>query len=132
MVMRMARKTKHRKTKRRQSKRRQMKRKQTRKTYHKRERKSQKKKNLRGGLFNPIEVRILVKKLEEIGFTKEEIPDIMDKLHLGSQPFSRDNLAQIFNQTDGMNKEQFRAWLETDYALIAEHADTDYDSQLSD
>lgn len=86
------------------------------------------KKKYYGGKFNPKDTNILINKLEEMGFTEDEIPKIMDELHLGAHYFSGTDLKQLFNQMEGMNKEQFKTWLKNQYSFIAEDDETDYES----
>jgi hypothetical protein len=119
--------TKHRKYKKRQikyktSKQRSLKRRQTKK------RRSHKIKKLYGGMFNPEEKIVLVAKLREIGFNNDELPEIMEKLDLGSQQFAGDNLRQLISQIEGMSKMDFREWLERQYPFFVEDVETDYES----
>jgi hypothetical protein len=116
-------KSKHRRvSKRRQTKHRQTKHRQTKK------RRSHKMKKQHGGMFNSEEKVFLVAKLREIGFNNDELPEIMEKLDLGSQQFAGDNLKQLISQIQGMNKEQFKLWLEEQYPFFVEDVETDYES----
>jgi hypothetical protein len=81
-----------------------------------------------GGMFNPEEKVVLVAKLREIGFNNDELPEIMEKLDLGSQQFAGDNLRQLISQIEGMNKENFKQWLEDQYPFFVEDVETDYES----
>ena len=128
MVMQKSRQTRRGQTKRTQTKRKRVKRKQTRKIHYKRKRNSQKYKKIYGGKFNPKDRTILMEKLESMGFTEEEISEIMDKLDLGSHYFSGNDLRQLLNQIEGMNKQELKTWLETHYSFIAEDDETDYES----
>lgn len=115
-------KSKKRQIKYRKSKQRSMKRRQTKK------RRSYKMKKHYGGMFNPEEKVVLVAKLREIGFNNDELPEIMDKLDLGSQQFAGDNLRQLVSQIEGMNKVGFKQWLEDQYPFFVEDVETDYES----
>ena len=128
MSIRKSRQIKRKQSKYKQSKRKLSKKKQTNKVRYQRKKNIQKTKKYLGGMFNSYEKKVLVEKLEEIGFTKNEIPDIMKKLDLGSQQFSGDNLRQLISQISGMDKERFNEWIEAEYSQIAEDVETDYES----
>jgi hypothetical protein len=110
-------KRKHKHTMRKQSKRRQTK-----------KRVSYKMKKYYGGKFNSEEKIFLIAKLKKIGFNEHELPAIIKELDLGSQQFSGKNLKQLTDQIDGMNKEQFKEWLENTYSFFVEDVETDYES----
>jgi len=117
-------------TKRRENK--QTKRKQTKRKQSKRIRYSKKRtyksKKYYGGKFNSEEKIFLIDKLKKIGFNEDELPAIIEELDLGSQQFSGNNLKQLTDQIDGMNREQFKEWLENTYSLFVEDVETDYES----
>jgi hypothetical protein len=126
---------KSRRIRRKQAKRQQTKRKQKhtmrkqskRRRYSKR-RTSYKNKKYYGGNFNSEEKIVLIGKLKKIGFNEDELPAIIEELDLGSQQFSGNNLKQLTDQIDGMNKEQFKEWLENTYSFFVEDVETDYES----
>ena len=125
--------TKYGKSKRRSIKRRQTKGGKTRKQKQSKSRQTKKRRSHKikkqyGGKFNPQEKEILNSKLREIGFNDIEISEIMDELDLGSQQFAGDNLKQLTSQIQGMNKEEFKLWLEEQYPFFVEDVETDYES----
>jgi len=125
---------KSRRIRRKQAKRQQTKRKQKhtirkqskRRRYSKR--RTYKSKKYYGGNFNSEEKIVLIGKLKKIGFNEDELPAIIEELDLGSQQFSGNNLKQLTDQIDGMNKEQFKEWLENTYSFFVEDVETDYES----
>jgi hypothetical protein len=85
-----------------------------------------------GGDFNADEKEILKKSLERFDFNEEELEEVMKILGYGGHYLSGDNLEQLTNQYELLNKDEFMEWLVNEddgYMHVVKHDETDNEDE---